>query len=270
MAEATSPASVVEELKSVVAASIAGNVELVARLNTVIREAAAAGPAAGLSDGGAVLSRLIGLGLGTCAELNKHTLALLNGLVGVAERSLLPSASSSSAAAAAASPTMSAAGPAEGRIDVRLDGRIGERVACPFLVENQYDQAVDVSFRSDSLSAAGHRDLPSSLISFEPPRLSILARGSAVATAMVDVTDDFVAGATYTSTVRLVGFEGRQLGLALTVAPAAVAPAALPSAGRTADRPATAPARKAAGAAGATPVRRSRPSKLRRAGGTAG
>ena len=265
MAEATSPAGVVEELKSVVAASIAGNVELVARLNTVIREAAVAGPSAVPSDGGAVLARLIGLGIGSYAELNKHTLALLNGLVGVAERALIPSASEPSPAA---SSTMGSAGPAGGRVDVRLDGRIGERVACPFLVENQYDQAVDVSFRSDSLGAPGHPDLPASLVTFEPHRLSILPRGSAVATAMVDVTADFVAGATYTSTVRLVGFEGRQIGLALTVSPAAVSPAAHPPAGRTGARPSKAVTGKTA--ADATPVRRTRPPKLRRAGGTAG
>jgi len=263
MAEATSPARVVEELKSVVAASIAGNVELVARLNTVIREAAAAGPAAVPGDGGAVLSRLIELGLGSYAELNRHTLALLNGLVGVAERALLPNAAGVSKAA---SSTMGAAGPAPGRVDVRLDGRIGERVACPFLVENQYDQAVDVSFRSDALVAAGQPDLPPSLVTFEPPRLSILPRGSAVATAMVEVTPEFVAGTTYTSTVRLVGFEGRQMGLALTVAPAA-APAALPPAGRAGPRPAKGPVRKSTAA---NPVRRTTPPKLRRAGGTAG
>lgn len=264
MAEGKSPAGVVEELKSLVAASIAGNVELVARLNTVIREAAAAGPGAAPTDGGAVLTRLIELGLGSYAELNKHTLALLNGLVGVAERALLPP----SLRAPGASSTMGAAGPAGGRVDVRLEGRIGERVACPFVVENQYEQAVDVTFRSDGLVAAGQPDLPPSLVTFEPSRLSILPKGSAVATAIVDVTADFAAGATYTSTVRLVGFEGREMGLALTVA-AALAPAALPPSTPAATRPAMATPRSAAPAprAAATPVSRTRSPKLRRASG---
>lgn len=242
MAESTSPTGVVEELKSAVAASIAGNVELVARLNAVIKEAAAAGPAAAPTDGGEVLSRLIKLGLGSYAELNKHVLALLNGLVGVAERTLLP------ASAAAAAGASKAAG--TGRVDLRLDGRIGERVASPFLVENQYDEAVDVSFRADPLCAPGHPDVPPSVVGFEPSRLSILPRGSAVATAMIDVTEGFAAGATYTTTLRLVGFESREIGLALTVAPAAEVPGA----------------RGGTKAAAATPVRRRRPPKVRSAG----
>lgn len=230
MAQAPTPAELAEQLRSLVATNVAGNVELVARLNGVLRDAAAAGPAAAPTDAGAVLARLVEAGLASYAVLSRHTLALLHGLVGVAERALVPGAGPAPVAAPAG----------DHRVDAHVEGPPGERVPCPFLVENQYDQAVDVSFRADPLTAAGHPDQPASLVSFEPARLSILPGGSAVATALVDVTGDFAVGATYTTTVRLAGFEGRQVRIALTVA---------------------------APAAGA--VHRARPPRLRRADGAA-
>ena len=228
MAEAPTPAELVEQLKALVAANVAGTVELAARLNALVRTVAA-DPPAPPAGGPAVVGRLVEAGLASYAELSKHTLALLQGLVGVAERAMAP--------AAGDGPVTSGSPDSDGPADLRLEGRPGERVTSAFLVENQYDQAVDVSFRADPLSASGQPDLPAGHITFEPSRLSILPKGSAVATAVVEVTPEFAVGASYSSTVRLLGFEGRSLRLALSVAP--------PAAGRT------------------------RPPKVRRAGGSA-
>lgn len=214
MAAAPTPSELVEELKALVAAHVAGSVELAARLNALVRKVAS-DPPAPAGDGGAVVSRLADLGIASYAELSKHTLALLGGLVGVAERALAPDAGEPSGASR----------PKDAPADLQLSAAAGERATSSFLVENSYDQAVDVSFRADALVSAGHPDLPGTLVTFEPARLSILPRGSAVATAVVDVGSDFVLGATYTSTVRLLGFEGRALRLSLAVAPAAARPA---------------------------------------------
>lgn len=210
MAAAPTPAELVEELKSLVAAHVAGSVELAARLNVLVRKVAS-DPPEPAGDGGAVVARLAGLGLASYAELSRHTLALLGGLVGVAERALAPEDPDASATGRGG-----AAG--DGPADLQLTAPAGGRATSSFLVENTYEQVVDVSFKADALVSPGRPDLPGTLVTFEPARLSILPRGSAVATAVVEVTPDFVAGATYTSTVRLLGFEGRALRLALVVA----------------------------------------------------
>lgn len=219
MAGAPTPAELVEELKALVAAHVAGSVELAARLNALVRKVAS-DPPAPAGDGSAAVARLAELGLASYAELSKHTLALLGGLVGVAERALAPDVDGETAGASAS------ATPGQNRpADLRLSGKVGERVTSSFLVENSYDQAVDVSFRADALVSPGHDDLPATHIDFEPARLSILPRGSAVATAVVDITPEFAAGATYTSTVRLLGFEGKALRLAVAVAAGEARPA---------------------------------------------
>ena len=237
MGELKPPVDVVDELRSIVAANVAGSVELVARVNAVVRRALAEAPAAPAPDAADVLARLLDAGLSSYAEVNKHALALLDGLVSVAERALLrvPPA------------------PGATSVDVRLDGRVGERVPCPFLVENQYDQPVDVTFRAGPFVALGRADVAESAVDFEPRRLRVPARDSAVATAVITVGDGFVPGVTYVTTVKVVGFEGREVGVALAVLDADEPPAVaqlVPRPKPTAATRARAPRRRAGGVAG--------------------
>ena len=134
------------------------------------------------------------------AEVDGLVLALLDGLVSVAERALRP-------APETAAPM----------VDVRLEGRPGDRVACPFVVENRYDRLVEVAFRASPLVAPGRPEVPAPPVSFEPARLHLGAGASGVATAVVEVVPELVPGATYSTTVEMVGYEGRRLGVALTV-----------------------------------------------------
>ena len=230
------PADVVDELRSIVAANVAGSVELVARLNAVVRRALADAPEAPPPEAADVLARLLDAGLSSYAEVNRHALALLDGLVSVAERALLPA------------PPEAVATP----VDVRLDGRVGERVPCPFVVENQYDQPVDVTFRAGPFVAPGRADVPASAVDFEPRRLRVPARAGAVATAVIAVGDGFVPGTTYVTTVKVVGFEGREVGVALAVLDAEEPPAVaqlVPRSKPTAATRARAPRRRASGVA---------------------
>lgn len=232
------PADVVDELRSIVAANVAGSVELVARLNAVVRRALADAPEAPPPDAADVLARLLDAGLSSYAEVNKHALALLDGLVSVAERALLP----------APAPPQAVGTP----VDVRLDGRVGERVPCPFVVENQYDQPVDVTFRAGPFVAPGRAEVPASAVDFEPRRLRVPARDSAVATAVIAVGDGFLPGITYVTTVKVVGFEGREVGVALAVLDAEEPPAVaqlVPRSKPTAATRARAPRRRASGVA---------------------
>ena len=102
-----------DRFRAVVEANVSGTVELLARVEAVARRAVAERPASapGAAD---VLARLVDAGLSSVAEVSRHTLALLDGLVSVAERALLPAAAEGGPPAAEA-----AAGRAVG---VGLDG----------------------------------------------------------------------------------------------------------------------------------------------------
>jgi hypothetical protein len=209
----------VEQLKKLVAANVAGNLQLVTRFNDFLRDAATAvktGRAGEPADAGALLSRWLDFNLASYSAVSTHGLALLNGLLSAAESSLIPKAPSASQARPTPEP----------RVELRLSGRQGERVTSAFLVENHYDRPLDVAFESGDLVSASGESLPSSLVGFEPPRLAIAPRGEAVVQAAVRITRKFIVGKTYTTTIRLLGFHAKEVGLWVTVLPPAQAPKA--------------------------------------------
>jgi hypothetical protein len=210
----TSAEEFVRRLKDLVAANIAGNAELVARFNKFLQDAAkAAGSArAGQTpDAATLLSRWLDLNLASYAVVSTQSLALLNGLLSAAESALLPKA-----------PSTTGAPPApDRRVELRLEGRPGDRIASAFLIENHFDRPLDVSFECGDLVPAEGAPLPASLVTFEPATLAIAPRGQAVVQAAVTITEDFVVGQTYTTTIRLLGFQAKEVGLSVTVRPPA-------------------------------------------------
>jgi hypothetical protein len=58
-------------------------------------------------------------------------------------------------------------------------------------------------------------------VGFEPAALVVAPRAQAIVQATVTITTDFVVGQTYTTTIRPLGFEAKQLGLSLVVLPPA-------------------------------------------------
>lgn len=84
----------VDEFRAVVEANVAGTVELLARVEAVVRRAVAERPTSP-PDARQALGRLVDAGLSSYAEVTRHLLALLDGLVSVAERALLPPAAGS-------------------------------------------------------------------------------------------------------------------------------------------------------------------------------
>lgn len=211
-----SPEEFVEQLKELVAANVAGNAQLVTRFNDFIRDAAkavGAGRAGEPADAAALLSRWLDFNLASYSVVSTHGLALLNGLLSAAENALIPKAPS----APGARPTP------EPRVELRLEGRPGDRVTSAFLVENHFDRPLDVAFESGDLIPATGASLPAALIAFEPAMLAIAPRGQAVVQAAVTITRDFVVGQTYTTTIRLLGFHPKEVGLSVTVLPPAEA-----------------------------------------------
>lgn len=80
-----------DRFRAVVEANVSGTVELLSRVEALVRRAVAQRPASA-PPAADVLARLVDAGLSSGAEVSRHLLALLHGLVSVAERAVLPAA----------------------------------------------------------------------------------------------------------------------------------------------------------------------------------
>jgi hypothetical protein len=226
-----SPEAFVEELKSVLAASAAGNIQLASRLNALVKQATSREQGRGRvpPDRAEVLSRLLDFQLAAYSVVTTHSLAMLDGLISSAERALLGTGAES----VDSGPPPGARDTTETALQVmdvpdtssslRREGRVGDRLTCPFLVENQYDRSLDVSFEAEPLAPGSGPSLPGSLVSFDPATITLPSRGQAVAQAVVELTEDFVVGETYTTALNVLGFQAPPVRLAITVLPPAAA-----------------------------------------------
>jgi hypothetical protein len=218
-----SPEEFVEQMKELVAANVAGNAQLLTRLTAFLQEAAkSAGPGSREPiNGAALLSRWLDFNLASYSVVSSHRLAIMSGLLTAAEAALLPRGSSGAAARAGVAT----------RIDLRLEGRPGDRLTSAFMVENHFDHPLEVSLESSDLVPGTGAALPASLLAFEPATLAIGPRAQAVVQVVVTLTRDFSVGQTYHTVIRLVGLHAKEVGLSITVRPPA-------SSGGPADSPA--------------------------------
>jgi hypothetical protein len=203
--------SLIEEFKSLMETSIRGNMQLISRVNELVKTAGKSlGPDRKKNDGtqSSPLIRILGFSLASYSVLSACALEMLNGLVSAAEHSLL---GKDTATPEAASPQVCG--------EIHVETRQGERLKAPFLVENQYSTPLDISFEASDLIASAAPALPSSHIAFEPAALVLGPQEKAVIIALIDISKAFVAGQTYTSTIRVLGFQGKEVRLVLTILP---------------------------------------------------
>lgn len=205
----------VEQLKTLVAANIAGSTQLLARFNDFVRDAAKAfapfrtgRPA---DEAAALLARWLDFNLASYSVLSTQSLALLNELMSAAESTLIPKAAPAREAEPVVSP----------RVELRLSGRYGDRITSGFVVENYFDQPLTVTLECGELIPLTGKVLSSSRVAFDPTTLVIEPRGHATVQVAVAITNEFVVGQTYTATIRLLGFEAKEVGIAITVLPPA-------------------------------------------------
>jgi hypothetical protein len=222
--ERKSPGAYVAELGSLVSASVAGNVELLNRASELVREALRTAPSRP-PEPAALLGRWLDYQLTTYAAASTHGLALAHALLSATERALLGKTP------APASPAV------EPRLDIRLEGRQGERVAAPFLIENGHDQSVEVAFETDLLVPLHGPSLPASLVIVEPVRLTVPPHSQAVAQIALDLSPAFIPGQTYETTVRILGLKAQQVRLTLSVLHPVAGQAASPQPPPEAPRP---------------------------------
>jgi hypothetical protein len=216
-----SPDEFIERLKELVAADVAARTQLKARFSDFVREASQAvgtGRAGERTDAQALLSRWLDFNLESYSVVSAQGLALLNGLLSAAERTLIPQAPAPDTRATPAA-----------RVELRLSGRHGERATTGFVVENHFNRPLAVTFQSTDLVSKTGASLPASLVSFEPTTLVLEQRRQGVVQATVTITADFEVGQTYTATIRLLGFEAKEVGLSVTALPPADAAPSNPS-----------------------------------------
>lgn len=203
------PDEFVERLKELVAANVAGSSQLVSRFSELVRaasEAASTSRGSERTDAETLLSRWLDFNLASYSVVSAQSLALLNGLISAAESTLIRTVPSATTAP---------------RVELRLSGRHGERATTGFVIENNFDRPLAVTFEATELTPAAGPPLPASLVSFQPSTLVLDPRGQGVVQASITVTRDFEIGQTYTATIRLLGFEAKELGLSITILPAA-------------------------------------------------
>lgn len=214
----------VKRLRELVANNVAGSTQFMIRFNDFVRQASEetlAGRTGDRTDVGAMLSRWFDFNLAAYSLVSSQSLALLNGLLSAAQSTLIPKA---------------APAPAP-RVELRLTGRPGERVATSLVIENHFDRPVAVTFESTELIPATGSAVHPAVLSFEPSTLAIPPRSQGIVQVALTITSDFVVGQIYSTTIRLLGFEAKEVRLSVIVLPPADA------------APPSAPSREAPGAA---------------------
>lgn len=206
-----SPDEFVRRLKEIVANNVEESTRLVARFTEFVREASQAissDRTAERTDPEALLSRWLDFNLASYSVLSAQSVALLNGLLSAAQSTLIPKKLSDAPATAP-------------RVELRLAARLGDPATTGLMIENHFDRPISVTFDASDLVPAVGPPLPASLISFEPSTLVIAPRGQSVVQTTVTITSDFLVGQTYTTTIRLLGFEAKEVVLSVTILPPA-------------------------------------------------
>jgi hypothetical protein len=89
------------------------------------------------------------------------------------------------------------------------------------MLENHYDRLLGVTFESSDLIPQNGPLQSASHVGFEPGKLELPPGRQAEVRVIVSITPDFAVGQTYTATIRLLGFEAKEMGLSVTVLPPA-------------------------------------------------
>lgn len=220
--------AIIQDFKSVLAASIAGNIQAAGRVRGLLtnspparQETAASEPRGAAASGDIV--QILDFALASVRLLTEQSLVIVNGILDEAEVRLKERSADSAAAPAT---NQSAAG----GVEILMKGVRGERAGAAFLLENKYDRNVDVTFEVSDLGAEGRPAIPGSLVKVEPEAVTLPPRGQAVIRLEIAVGDIFAPGESYFGTLRTAGFETRHIRIRLDVEAEAPIYAASPAA----------------------------------------
>jgi hypothetical protein len=98
-----------------------------------------------------------------------------------------------------------------------VSGARGQRLIIPFVLDNSTGQPVKASLAADDMVNARGGTVAGQAISFDPTAFTLEAGEQRVVEARVTLDSAFGAGETYTTTLRVAGFPGREVRLAVSV-----------------------------------------------------
>ena len=197
-----SPEAVVEDFKSVIASSIAGNMQVATRLRDLLR-AAVETPSASArttvrSNSRDDLAKILDFALASARILTTHSVDTLNRILDEVEADLLGRTTRPAASTEPPNATVT---------EIVLRGALGQRVTSGFLLDNNYDRSLNVSFEMGDLLAEGRSPIPGSEVQVEPTTITVPGKGQAVARIGVVIGSQFAPGASYFGQLRTVGIE---------------------------------------------------------------
>jgi hypothetical protein len=206
--------AIIKDLKAVMAHALAGNLEVVARVRDLVGALVSDPPKVGdvVRDPRDLVNRWLDFNISSLRILTEHSIEALNGIISVAEANLDLSPNRSSTSFTSRS--VAQRGDA---VDLRLEGTRGSRATASFLLENFYNQPLEVTFEAEPLLAPGFPPIPASAIEIEPEIVHLPPRGRQVITVSIALDDAFASGVEYEGKVRIVGFEARMLHLIVRV-----------------------------------------------------
>ncbi|MFN8668793.1 MAG: hypothetical protein U0164_16555 [Gemmatimonadaceae bacterium] len=211
--------SFIEELKGLLTRNMESNTQLASRVSTLLQQASREGLPTNANE---LFARWLDFNLASATLMTSHSSEVMRGLVDAAERSLLGRAVPSAAPSPGSGGGTATAAAGGGAIDLHVQGAPGETVRAPFLIANEYDRPLDVSFEASALRSDGGGEIPVDQVSFEPASLS-LGRGQRVVQAAIAIPPGAKPGTTYRGDVRVKGYQARTIAIAVSVLPPVVA-----------------------------------------------
>ncbi len=205
-----------EELKELLARNVEGNLELLGRLSSMARETAQSmnSPSNAPQQPGALVGRLVKLNLSYLSLITKHGLAFADEMATITARALgvtKPEQPRTSSASTPAAPP---------RAEVQLAARVGQTATATFLVENSRPEPLDVSFEASPMVSSHGEAIKRATVRFKPSRLRIKPGAQSTVQVSVKVSPEFKVDEVYLLRARLVGFEQKEILIALRVLPA--------------------------------------------------
>lgn len=234
--------TVIQEFKSVLTSSIAGNLQAAGRVRnllsisaTSVRRSPLLADAPKIAANGDV-ARILDFALASVKLLTEHSLMIVNGILDEAEARLQDREPVKGAFEDAAPARAESNG-----VEIVIRGARGERAGSAFLLDNKYDRNVEVSFEASDFFAEGRPPVPGVLLEVEPKLCLLPPRGQTVVRFSVLIGEAFAPGLSYFATLRTVGFEAQAIRVRLNVDARADKPESEP---KTIAAPASKPAPK--------------------------
>lgn len=198
--------AVIQELRSVLASSAAGNIQIALRIRDLVVSAASQRPRD--RDRSKDVGHILDFIVASVRLLSENSLVVANGILDAAEARLLEKAPPVADEPSDAAP---------GDVEIILKGARGHRADAAFLLENKYDRSIDVAFEMSDLTSEGGAVIPGAFVSIDPASVTLSPRGQAVIRISIEVGDLLTEGVSYLGMLRASGFETRQIRIRLQV-----------------------------------------------------